>query len=150
MKFFTHMLIHFLLATIACYAVYFLFRDPRAVVICFAAAILCDLDHIFEFWAAYGFTLNPIKFWKVTLSKRNYFKETGKVHLFFHGWEYIIIVMIAGAVTSKYNLAVSFSLGYGLHLLWDQVNFGKHALSYSLLFRLQQDFDLEKIIQKKI
>jgi hypothetical protein len=150
MKFSTHMLIHFILAFAGSVLVYSLFKSLTISVICFASAILQDLDHIFEFWFAHGINLNPIDFWKSTLSKHNYFNETGKVHIFFHGWEYITIALVVGYTTSNIPLAVSFCVGYSLHLLWDQINFGKNLFSYSLIFRIKQGFNLDKIVERKI
>lgn len=143
------MLIHFLLAFAGSVLVYSLFKDISLSIVCFASAILSDLDHIFEFWFARGINLNPIDFWKASLSKKNYFDETGKVHIFFHAWEYIIIALILGAILNGLPLAISFSIGYGLHLLWDQMNFGKNPFSYSILFRIKQKFDLHKIVGRR-
>lgn len=150
MKFSHHMLVHFLLATIASYLSYFLFRSLGAAAVCFCASIFPDFDHLIDYWLVDGFNLNAAEFWRQTLKeKENYFARSGKVRLFFHAWELIPVVAAAGLVFGKLPWAVGFALGYGAHLMWDQVNFGKRLWSYSFIFRAKHKFELKDLVGRK-
>ncbi|MHB8903924.1 MAG: hypothetical protein ACYC40_02390, partial [Patescibacteria group bacterium] len=114
-----HLSIHFLVAVLIGYLANRYFKKKP---ITFIAAILggffIDLDHVLEYFLYYGWHFNLNYF----LAGRE-FLLSNKIHLFFHAWEYIPVLLLAAYLLRKRkNLAIFiliFCIAGSFHLISD-------------------------------
>jgi hypothetical protein len=71
------------------------------------------------------------------------------MYTLFHGWEYVIILLILNLIlknkTAK-TIMAGLTLGLFLHLVTD-VNLNKIPMrTYSVIYRVQNNFSLEKFV----
>jgi hypothetical protein len=67
--------------------------------------------------------------------------------LLLHGWEYVVLLLAAGAHRRAGGLARAAALGLVLHLALDQVaNRPQHPAFYWLIFRLGRGFVAERLV----
>ena len=135
-----HLSIHFLVAVLVGYSASLYFKKRS---ITFIAAIIggffIDLDHVLEYFLYYGphFNLNYF------LTGRE-FLLSDKIHLFFHAWEYIpILLLVSYFLRKRRNLAIfvfTLCLAGSFHLVSD-VFINKYPFKfYSISYRASQNF----------
>jgi len=109
---------------------------------------LIDVDHIFDQLIVFGLDLSPVK-----LFKGGSFLYGDKAYIFFHGWEYVFLLLIAywlliitGAplVWSTFILTLCLSM-FG-HLVIDSNTNHMSYQAYSFVYRISHNFDLEQLI----
>lgn len=147
MSLFLHLFLHILLSIVIGYFVWKQLRNgPAAFLAAFAGGVLIDLDHLIDYFLAFGFSFNPLYF-----LQGYQFLASDKIYVLFHGWEYVILlgafVWLYKRNTTIRSIACSLCLGAFLHLLIDvNVNNGMTLRSYSLIYRATQKFELRKIV----
>ncbi|QQG44065.1 MAG: hypothetical protein HYW86_04345 [Candidatus Roizmanbacteria bacterium] len=111
----------------------------------FIGGILIDLDHIIDYVLAFGLTFN------LNFFLEGYqFLKTDKLFLFFHAYEYAFILGILFWFIKKniklkaFILALAISMF--LHLIFDSYTNKIYVRSYFILERLNQNFDLKKLV----
>lgn len=111
----------------------------------FVGGILIDLDHFIDYFMTYGMRFNLTDFFQGMQ-----FLKSGKIFVFFHAWEYLLILLIILYFLDKKRIVVrsfvaALSLSIFLHLLVDIVVAGGHAELYSIIYRFWVNFDLVKL-----
>ncbi|MBN1263819.1 MAG: hypothetical protein JW991_05720 [Candidatus Pacebacteria bacterium] len=116
------------------------FRDWRLLPVCFFFGFLIDLDHWLDYFFYFGLKISLSNFFKVA----SYTAASGKVYLFLHGWEWVIIFWFLGRYLGSNwrikGLKWAICLPYLGHLLVDHFSFYHHPLAYSFVFRLLTGF----------
>lgn len=145
MNLFLHLSIHVFFALLAGFIAFRIWRKP---VVSFAGGILggvfIDLDHLIDYFLAFGFNF------KLDYFINGYqFLKSDKVYVLFHGWEYVIILMvIAVALRSLKLKSLVFALAFGafFHLSADVIINNASVKFYSIIFRAKNRFEIEKIV----
>ncbi|RKX31166.1 MAG: hypothetical protein DRP22_04150 [Verrucomicrobia bacterium] len=99
--------------------------------------IVIDLDHLVDYVAHYGWRLDVRRFFRAS-----YFGEYKRAFLPLHAWELWLLAACAALILPQEWLT-GFTLGWGLHLLLDQVVNCPHPGAYSLLYRWRCNFRYE-------
>jgi len=133
-----HMVWHFGLATILSVAVYACFKSWKWALLCFIASFYTDLDHLFEYSMAHGFSFD-LK----SIVTGQYFVSVDKRFLWLHSYETLILVWIWALLKKKSPAAIAFSLGFVGHLVIDQSTYPLKPLAYSLIYRYLNGFSPE-------
>jgi len=142
-----HLFLHLLTALIAGYIIWRFFGKPLiSFGAAFFGAVLIDLDHLIDYFFAFGFHFDIFSF-----IHGEQFAKNDKIYVLFHGWEYIILLVAAAwLIKSNFKLkaaVLALALGGFFHLLIDvNVNDGMTLKGYSILYRARQSFDIEKIV----
>lgn len=149
MHLFFHLAIHFTASILAGILVWWGYGEGyflTAVLAGILGGFLIDLDHIIDYYLAFG--------WKFKLSyflKGYQFLKSDKIYIFFHGWEYVALLSIGIFLfTFPFWLEIailSISLGAFFHLVADaMINHGMTFQGYSLFYRARRRFEAEKIL----
>lgn len=142
-----HLFLHVITAAIAGYIVWRFWRKP---LISFGAAfiggVLIDLDHLIDYFFAFGFHFSLLSF-----IHGEQFAKNDKIYVLFHGWEYVILLLaVAWLIQSNIRLKTalfSLALGTFFHLLIDvNVNQGMTISGYSVIYRSVNDYEIKKIV----
>lgn len=142
-----HLSLHVLTAFIAGYIVWRFWRRPiLSFGSAFFGAVLIDLDHLIDYFFAFGLHFNLRSF-----VHGEQFAQNDKIYVLFHGWEYVILLLgVAWLVKSNIKLkvaALALSLGAFFHLVIDvNVNDGMMMKSYSVVYRSVYHYEMEKIV----
>lgn len=145
MNIFIHISIHFFVSLLAGTVVFFIWKKAF---FSFLAAIvggfLIDVDHLVDYYIAFGF------YFRLDYFLKGYqFLESDKLYIFLHGWEYgIILLVVAFIVREKITRSVFLALALGLffHLTTDVFLNSMPAKSYSLVYRIKNEFSIEKLV----
>lgn len=143
-----HLLSHVILSLFSGFIIWWVWRRPM---VAFSGAILggilMDLDHFIDYFIAFGFSLFNLEHF----TDGAYGTQSGRLFYFFHGWEYVVMLLIIGICAQKKVRLRSFFLAMGLsmlfHLMLDvTINKGMTFASYSITYRAVHHFRLEDII----
>ncbi len=134
-------------AGVAGYLVWKVWRKPVPSFLAgFLGGVFIDLDHLLDYFLAFGFSFNLSYF------LQGYeFLKSDKIYVIFHGWEYLVVLVVL-VLLIKSNLwlksaILALFLGSFFHLLVDvTINHGMTFKSYSLSYRMLNNFDLQKIV----
>lgn len=143
----SHLSLHVLTALLAGYIVWRLWRYPAlSFGAAFCGAVLIDLDHLIDYFLAFGLHFNIFSF-----IQGAQFAKNEKIYVLFHGWEYVILLVgIAWLIKSNMKLKVAFlalALGAFFHLLMDtNINHGMTIRSYSIVYRAVHDYEMRAIV----
>ena len=96
---------------------------PAAV----AAGVLVDSDHLIEYadWYLRG--------------RRRY------MIVFFHAWEYVLAAGFVLAMIWFHPIFLGALLGHAGHLITDQLANRPHPFAYSIVYRISQRFNFERL-----
>ncbi|MBP9697583.1 MAG: hypothetical protein KBD65_00075 [Candidatus Moranbacteria bacterium] len=142
-----HLSLHVLTALIAGYIIWRFWHFPTSSFFAaFVGAVLIDLDHLIDYFLAFGFHFSLPSF-----LQGEQFAQSDKIYVLFHGWEYVILLLgIAWFVESSGKLKtiiLALALGIFFHILVDvNVNSGMTFRSYSVVYRSLQHYDMETIV----
>lgn len=141
-----HLSIHFLLAVLTGYLFGRYFnRVWLGIIAGVCGGFLIDLDHILEYFLVFGPQFNLFYF----LDGRQ-FLFSGKIHLFFHAWEYAPIFLLIVYFLRRYRTMQVFLLTLTfaalVHISSDCVINNYPPRNYSLLYRYQQRFSAKKLL----
>lgn len=147
MGLFLHLLAHIGLSVLAGLLVWKFFGHAIiAFPAAFVGGVLIDLDHLIDYFLAFG-----AKFRLEYFLKGYQFLESDKIYIFFHGWEYIILLAVAGWL-AKSNVKIKatvfvLALGIFFHLSIDAfTNEGAQIKTYSISYRAKNNFDLKAMV----
>lgn len=146
---FAHEMLHLLSGIIMFFALFRMFGQIRYGVIAFLVSLLIDADHYFE-----SLIVNRLNLFKIfTDYPHIYWKKLGKMTLFCHSWELLILILILGRIVEQESLAIAVVLPAILHYLIDSIiysGFRKMPVGqYFFLFRLFHKFDYKMLYPKK-
>lgn len=151
MNLFTHEIIHFLPIISITYFVGIKNKNFRIPFIAsFIGSILIDLDHLVDYFFAYGFNF------KLTLFlEGEQFLKNQKMFVILHSWELIVIVIFIiiflKKIRSKYTYVIflfSLFLSLFFHIFLDVLINNIPASSYFFYTRYRNSFNL-KLLEKK-
>ena len=111
---------------------------------CFLSGILIDIDHYLEY------CISKKKFpyrYKELLDFCLYHKES-KLYLFFHAYEYLIILWLSIYFFDLGKIWIGIAIGLTAHLIFDQFTNPIKPLFYFLTFRIKNKFETSKIVSK--
>lgn len=142
-----HLSIHIALSLLAGFVVWKLWKKPVAS---FAGGILggflIDLDHFIDYLLAFGLSFN------IDYFLQGYqFLKSGKIYILFHGWEYVIILLLIAFLLKKRlilkSIFLALAIGVFFHLATDlTINDGTTFRGYSIIYRMTNNFEIEKIV----
>lgn len=124
---------------------YMLTKDITLAGVSALSAFMCDVDHILEY-GAYCIKYKTKPRIREFLGG-SYFETKGKIVIVFHGYEYLLIMLITAA-TTRNSAALGISFGYALHMILDTIGNDCTFLGYCIMYRLKVDFQLDKICVK--
>lgn len=139
-----HELLHLVIGIIIGYFLYKKYGNWRLIILSILISLFLDIDHYFDFLLA-----NNFSDWRLLeFLKTDYFHSSKKVYVLFHGWEYVILLLIIGlkCKIKKWKsciLTISFVM-FG-HLLLDQFSYSATLFAYSLIWRIINDFNLNRL-----
>lgn len=135
--FLAHELVHVLLAIFAILFFSIKYKNFWSVFLGILGSVFVDADHLFDYFKFYG-----LKFNLQQMISSSYFTDSGKVFVFFHGWEYVVIFLFLGKISRKTFVFYPLAITLFFHLAWDQISYTSNPLAYSILFRFLHGFDI--------
>ena len=141
-----HLFIHFILAISVGYFCGRHFKQIKlGVIIGFIGGFLIDLDHVLEYLLFFNWHFDLFEF----ISGRQ-FLLSDQIHLWFHAWEYIIILLLGTWIFKKSKTAqlilFTLALAMSVHILSDSVINNFPLKYYSLSYRAEMNFAAEKLL----
>ena len=104
------------------------------IVVALMSGFLIDSDHLIDY-------LMYEKNWKKLSIKKflssEHFEKSGKLHIFFHGWEYAIGFFCIGLLLNWWWL-VALAVSNYLHLLVDQLTNDVNLKAYFVSYRFMK------------
>ncbi|MFZ5982157.1 MAG: hypothetical protein ACOYS2_01110 [Patescibacteria group bacterium] len=147
MNLYLHLSIHLFFALLAGLIVWLFFRRNLFLALMggLLGGFMVDFDHFIDYFLAFSWNFQLD--WFV---KGYEFLKLDQIHLFFHAWEYVIILIALGIfLASKKAKVFFFSLALGLffHLSGDVImNEGLQIRSYSMIYKIKSGFQIEKLV----
>jgi len=109
---------------------------------------LIDVDHVFDQLIVFGFNLDPDK-----LLSGGSFVYSDKAYILFHGWEFVILLLIIYFYLNKIKKLIKFktlllalTISMFAHLIIDSNTNHMSYNAYSLIYRIGHKFDLQQLI----
>jgi hypothetical protein len=140
-----HLFIHFSLSLLAGIIVWRVWKKPFLVILAaLCGGFLVDFDHFIDYFLAFGGNFNLYYF-----EKGFSFLKSGKMYTFFHGWEYVIILLLIAVFLNNKTAKIFFlalSLGLFFHLCADVIVDKMPIASYSIIHKAHNNFDIEKLV----
>lgn len=140
-----HLSIHILLGIVAGLIAWLITKRFWASLIsAVLAGVLIDLDHFIEYWLVYGWNFNLGQF-----IQGSEYLQSAKMRVFFHAWEYVIILLLAFWLIKNRKLKAVFlgiALGLFFHLGGDALINRIPLKSYSIIYRIANNFEMEKMV----
>lgn len=107
-----------------------------------AGGIFIDLDHLVDYFICFGASFDLKKFFQGAAV------ESGKVYLFLHSWELILILLCLSLVLNS-GLLLALFLGMSAHLLIDNFQ-RKNLLAYIFIYRAWNKFKINIVMPEHI
>lgn len=107
--------------------------------------VVCDTDHIIEYTKFCIDNKRRPSFHEFMSGE--YFAEKKKICLIFHGWEYLLLLILI-AKAGKNHGVMGFTLGYAIHLILDTLGNDCTAKGYSIIYRKKAEWDIDRICIK--
>lgn len=149
MKLFFHEIIHFATSLMVTRLVNFFFGNLLfACIGAFLGGFFIDVDHLIDYYIAFGTRLHLPTFFKGT-----HFKKNNKVFVLLHGWEYVLVLLVISLFVNNSQLFVfllSLALGTFVHLVVDASTNNVKIKGYSILYRIKHNFKNSSISKYKI
>lgn len=141
-----HIFIHFVLAILIGYLCGRHFKQVSlGVMLGFIGGFLIDLDHVLEYLLFFNWHFD---LWGFLAGRQ--FLLSDQIHLWFHAWEYIIVLLLGAWIFKKYKILelVLFTLAVAMsvHILSDSFINNFPLKYYSLSYRAEMNFAAEKLL----
>lgn len=145
MALFFHLALHVALSLLAGFLVWIIYRKPLvALLSAIASGVLVDCDHFFDYFLAYGWNFNLYYF-----NRGFEFMKSNKMYTVFHGWEYVLVLVILWLIFKNITvktICLALALGLLFHLVVDVCVDKVPVKSYSIIYKAENNFDLEKLV----
>ena len=130
---------HVLAGLCASLLLYVLYRDIKVSLLCFVVSILVDVDHLYDFFVAYGFSFDYKKFWTF-----DFFGKNQKIILPLHGWEYCVVLF---ALSLLFNNIIILGVASGLAAHYFVDTFTNFVVpgTYFILYRYKIGFNIHRL-----
>jgi hypothetical protein len=122
---------------------YLAFKSWGMAIACFISGIFIDLDHVIDYVIQFGFNFKFKKFFQMCNDEIPH-----KVYFLFHGWELLILLSVTAWLSDWNPLTTGVLIGFGQHIVLDNINNRANIKSYSLLWRWQKGFNVIKVFPK--
>ena len=136
---------HFVSSLIGAGLVYAIFGNFISAIIFLISGLFLDLDHIFDYVREYGIKSLNIK----TLCETCYENKFDKVYIFFHSFEFLLILWIFITFYKLNILWMALALGMSVHLIIDQFTNRAFGLTYFFTYRWVKRFKERELFFKK-
>ncbi|MBP7831028.1 MAG: metal-dependent hydrolase [Kiritimatiellae bacterium] len=120
-------------------AIYAATRSAPLIGSFLVAGVLLDLDHWVDYWAEYGRRFDVRHFFESVSHK-----EFRKAFLFLHAWEWVALCGLLAWWRNWNPWLSGLTLGWGLHLLLDQLCNSTRPWTYFLLWRAFGRFEYKR------
>jgi uncharacterized membrane protein YjjP (DUF1212 family) len=135
---------HILVSGIISSAFYFYSKSIIASSVCFLSGVIIDIDHILDYYLHYrSFKKGFSHFYNSCLALK-----IDRLHLVLHSYELVLILWVLVFVFRQNLLFLAISVGMSGHLLLDQVGNDLDRLGYFFIFRLLNNFKIQRIIKR--
>lgn len=108
-----------------------------ATAVCFLSGVLIDLDHHLEYWII----KKKIPFRYKDLWDFCCYNKYPKLFLFFHGYEYLVLLWLIITVYQLGPLYLGAAVGVTVHVFFDQFTNPVKPLFYFLCYRIHHRFE---------
>ena len=132
---------HVIASGIISICVWAYFKSIGCAVISFASGVLLDADHLIDYYANHGFTLNPKDVYDACLEMK-----LNHLYVVLHSYEFLALLWGAIFVFGLSNLWKAFAIGYTQHILLDQITNPIRPLGYFITYRIAKGFKKELIL----
>ncbi len=141
-----HLFIHFSLAILSGYLIGRYFKQIKlGIIIGFIGGFLIDLDHVLEYFLVFGPHFNIVYFFQ-----GRQFLISNKIHLWFHAWEYVPVLLVMGLIFKKdkimETMLLTLAFAVSVHLLTDSLINNYPLRFYSLFNRATVNFTAESLL----
>lgn len=144
-----HISIHIILSILAGFIVWKVWKKPAASFIsALISGVAVDFDHFIDYYLAFGWNFNLYYF------KQGFeFLRSDKMYTLFHGWEYVIMLLLAVLIfraKAVKTVFLALALGLFFHLSADVIIDGMPAKSYLIIYKIKNNFDIEKLVTPEL
>lgn len=141
-----HLAIHFLLAILSGYLAGKHFKNLKlGILVGFCGGFLIDLDHVLEYFLVFGPHFNFLYF-----TQGREFLASNSLHLWFHAWEYIPILVIIGLLfkkkTTLKTIFITLAFAASIHLITDMIVNQYSFNFYTLTYRAEHNFSAKELM----
>jgi hypothetical protein len=130
-------IIHGIFAIPSAFLLYSIWPSFSAVGLFYIVTYFIDADHLFDYSQYYGFSFNFKKFLSGT-----YFDLSKKAYVFFHAWEWVVILLYFASAAGWQSWFTAVSLGIFTHLVYDTLSYKSGVLHFSIIYRCSKGFRL--------
>lgn len=136
-----HLFIHFFLAVLTGYLAGKYFKSIWLGLLAgLSGGFLIDLDHVLEYLLVFNWHFNLFNFFE-----GRQFLISDKIHLYFHAWEYVLVLLLLAWILKKYKvikiILVTLALAMSVHLLTDTIINRVPLKFYTLTYRSSLGFE---------
>lgn len=131
-----HELLHILILIPPALFLWKRYQRKDLVVLLFILGIGMDVDHLLEYFLVFDH-------WSLTFFlSGDSFLKLDRVIIFFHGWEYVLLLSFLLFHSRKRRKPVILAVLLGItgHLVWDQLSNTSNPLGYFILYHLLHGF----------
>ena len=110
------------------------FKDMRYFLVGTLTAIFLDMDHVLDYLIFNHFSRFNLREFLTC----EFYASAGIAHVYFHGWEYLVLLLLAFICTKKgvvKNVLFALALGMFAHLLFDTIINGLPDYFYFITLR---------------
>lgn len=141
-----HLFIHFSLAIFSGYLAGRYFKNLKlGILMGFVGGFLIDMDHVLEYLLVFGPHFNFLYF-----SQGREFLASDQLHLWFHAWEYVPIMIIVGLLFKKNKIVkiiiITLAFAVSIHLATDMVINRCPFSFYTLTYRARHNFAARELM----
>ncbi|MCU0679994.1 MAG: hypothetical protein MUF50_01655 [Planctomycetes bacterium] len=140
-----HLLIHFLFAVVAGWFIFKLWGVKWwSLLGGILGGFFIDLDHVLEYFLVFGWRFSFTKFFN-----GEQFVSTGVTHLYFHGWEYLVVLFLIILIIKNKKLKsflAALALGAFFHLICDVFINVMPVEVYSIIYRASKAFIFKQMV----
>ena len=130
-------IIHFCLGLIIGLIGFYIWKDKRLILFAIPVSMLIDLDHLIDYWLY----LDHFSFNLKEFLSGSYFSASKKFYVVFHGYEYSAILLFLAQIFKKYGpYLLTGAIAILTHLLFDVISNNLPLISYSIIFRMFNNF----------
>jgi hypothetical protein len=115
-------------------------RSWELSVASFLSGLLIDIDHVIDYLFSYGRPFN-IRLFFESFSEHGCYERAFYI---LHGWEWLVFWTVIGWVTGWNLWTVGVLIGFGQHMILDQLGNNARAWSYSLYGRWKRKFEYRR------
>ena len=125
-------------------AIFLTTKDIYSSISCFLAGWLVDIDHIWDFYKNVGKGFTIKRFLNAFENE-----EIKKSYIYFHSYE-LLLGLVFLCFFTHFNYLLAFTtLGFAIHLLFDQVFNPVKPLTYFITYRILNRYNVDIIYRPR-